>query len=119
MKPGESLRSYVNYIQRQMVLVYNYNEEVAVAAFISRLQITLSFYMRLVKKDVTKMRDILIRVQKHTQIKKAIRCATNRPQNKNPRLRRHSISSPKEESKSRIHRRSYTTQTSTRAEQGR
>ena len=66
MKPGEILRSYVNYFQRQMALVYNYNENIVVAAFISWLQITLSFYMRLVKKDVTKMRDILIWVQKHT-----------------------------------------------------
>jgi len=119
MKPGESLRSYVNYFQRQMALVYNYNEDVAAAAFISRPQITLSFYMRPVKKYVTKMRDILIQVQEHTQIKKAIQCATNRPPNKNPRLRRHNSSFPKEESKSRIHRRSYTTQTSARAEQGR
>jgi len=60
MKPGEILRSDVNYFQRQMALVYNYNENIVVAAFISWLQITLSFYMRLVKKDVTKMRDILI-----------------------------------------------------------
>jgi len=66
MKPGEILRSYVNYFQRQMALVYNYNENIVAAAFISWLQITLSFYMRLVKKDVTKMRDILIWVQKHT-----------------------------------------------------
>ena len=48
-----------------MTLVYNYNENVAAAAFISGLQATHSFYKHLVKNDVTKMRDILVRTQKY------------------------------------------------------
>jgi len=44
-----------------MALVYNCNEDVAVAAFISELQVTHSFYKHLVKNDVTKMKDILVR----------------------------------------------------------
>jgi len=75
MKPGESLKNYVNHFQSQMALVYNYNDDVAVAAFISGLQVTYSFYNHLVKNDVTKMRDILVRAQKYMQIKEA----TNRP----------------------------------------
>ena len=62
MKPRENLKNYVNYLQSQMTLVYNYNEDVAVAAFISGLQFTHSFYKHLVKNDVTKMRDIFVRV---------------------------------------------------------
>ena len=61
MKPGESLKNYVNYFQSQVALVYNYNEDVVVATFISGLQATHSFYKYLVKNDVTKMRDILVR----------------------------------------------------------
>jgi len=43
-----------------MALVYNYNEDVAIVAFINGLQVTHSFYKNLVKNDVTKMRDILV-----------------------------------------------------------
>ena len=60
MKSGESLKNYVNYFQSQMALIYNCNEDVAAAAFISRLQVTNPFYKHLVKNDVTKIRDILI-----------------------------------------------------------
>ena len=35
MKFGESLKNYVNYFQSQMALVYNFNEDVVVAAIIS------------------------------------------------------------------------------------
>ena len=61
MKPRESLKNYVNYFKSQMALVYNCNEDVATAAFISGLQVTYPFYKYLVKNDVTKMRDFLIR----------------------------------------------------------
>jgi len=61
MKSGESLKQYVSYFQSQVALVYN--DDVAVAAFISRLQVTHS-YKHLLKHDVTKMRDILTRSQK-------------------------------------------------------
>jgi len=63
MKPRESMKSYVNYFQSQMALVYNCNEDVTAAAFFSGLQVTHSFYKHLGKNDVTKM-DILVRVQK-------------------------------------------------------
>ena len=45
-----------------MALVYNCNDDMAVAAFISGLEVT-HFYKYLVKHDVTKMRDIFARVQ--------------------------------------------------------
>ena len=61
-KPGESLNNYVSYFQSQIALVYNCNEDVAAAPFISGLQVTHSFYKHLVKNDVTKMRVILVRV---------------------------------------------------------
>ena len=44
-----------------MALVYNCNEDIDVAAFISRLQVIHPFYKHLVKNDVTKMRDIFVR----------------------------------------------------------
>ena len=48
-----------------MALVYNCNDGVAVVAFISEMQVTHFFYKHLVKHEVTKMRDILARVQKY------------------------------------------------------
>ena len=47
MKSGESLENYISHFQSQMTLVYNYNEDVAAAAFINGLQVTHSFYKHL------------------------------------------------------------------------
>jgi len=63
MKAGESLKNYINYFQSQVALVYNCNEDVA-TTFIIGLQVTNPFYKYLVNNDVTKMRDILVRVKK-------------------------------------------------------
>ena len=65
MKSEESLKNYVSYFQSQMVLVYNCNEDIAATSFISGLRVTHSFYKHLVKNDVIKMRDILVRAQKY------------------------------------------------------
>ena len=62
-----------------MALVYNCNEDEAVAAFISGLQVTHSFYKHLVKNDVTNKSDILVRAQKYMQIEEATQSATTRP----------------------------------------
>jgi len=66
MKPRESLKQYIGYFQSQIVLVYNYNDDVVVAAFISRMQVTHSFYKHLVKHEVTKISNILTRPQKYS-----------------------------------------------------
>jgi len=79
MKSVESLKKNVNYFQSQMTLVYNCNEDVAVSAFINGLQVTNQFYKYLVKNDTTKIRDMLIRVQKYIQIEEAIRATSSRP----------------------------------------
>ena len=60
-----------------MALVYNCKDDVAVAAFISGLQVTHSFYKHLVKYEVTKMRDIFIRAQKYIQIEDVTRASAN------------------------------------------
>ena len=65
MKPAESLKQYVGYFQSQMALVDKCNNDVAVTVFISGLQVTHSFYRRLVKHEITKMRDILTRTQNY------------------------------------------------------
>ena len=54
-----------------MALVYNCNDDMAAAAFISGLQVTHSFYKYLVKHEVTKMRDIITRTQMYIQIEDA------------------------------------------------
>ena len=69
-----------------MTLVYNCNEDVAVAAFISVLQVMHSFYKHLVKYEVTKMNDILFRFQKYIQIEDATWIAVNRsPKGEKPK----------------------------------
>ena len=79
MKSTESLKNYVNYFQSQLALVYNCNEDVAVATFISGLQVSNPFYKHLVKNDVTKMRDILVRVQKYILMKEVTRATSSHP----------------------------------------
>ena len=54
MKSGDSLKHYISYFQNQMALVYNYNDDVVTAAFISELQVSHS-YKYLVKHEVTRM----------------------------------------------------------------
>ena len=61
-----------------MALVYNRNEDVAVAAIINGLQVTNPFYKYLVK-NVTKMGDIFVRAQKYIQTEEATRAASSRP----------------------------------------
>ena len=53
-----------------MTLVYNCNDDVVAAVFISGMQVTHS-YKYLVKHKVIKMRDILTRAQKSIQIEDA------------------------------------------------
>ena len=62
MKLGKCLKNYVNYFQSQMSLIHNYNKDIVAIIFISGLQVIHAFYKHLVKNDVTKMRDILVRV---------------------------------------------------------
>jgi len=61
-----------------MALVYNCNDDVAAATFISGRQVTHSFYKHLVEHKVTKMRDILTCTQKYIQIENATRSSANR-----------------------------------------
>ena len=86
MKSEESLKNYINYFQSQMALVYNYNEEVAAAVFISGLQVTNPFYKYLVKNDITKRRDILVWAQKYIQIEEATWITSSRPPRQGPKI---------------------------------
>ena len=58
-----------------MALVYNCNDDVGVAAFISRMQVSHSY--KHLEHEVTKMRDILSRSQKYIQIEDTTRGETN------------------------------------------
>jgi len=69
-----------------MALVYNYNKDIAVATFVSGLQVTNPFYKYLVKNDVTKIREILVRVQNYIQIEEATRSASSRPLRQGPEV---------------------------------
>ena len=94
MMPGKSLKHYVSYFQSLMVLVYNCNDNLAATVFVTGLQVTHS-YKHLVKYEVTKMRDILSRVQKYIQIEDATRSAIARSSKREikGRSRSHNLSS--------------------------
>ena len=59
-------------------MIYNCNKDVATTSFISGLQVTHSIYKHLVKHEVTKMRDILLWVQKYIHIEDVTQSAANR-----------------------------------------
>ena len=67
MKHGESLKQYVIYFQSQVALVYNCNDDVVVAVFISGLH----FLQASGEHEVTKMKDIPTHAQKYIQIENA------------------------------------------------
>jgi len=69
-------------------MVYNCNEDVVVAAFISEMHVTNPFYKHLVKNDVTKMRDILVRAQKYIQIEQATPVTSSRPPRQKPEVKK-------------------------------
>ena len=69
-----------------MALVYNFNEDVVVVAFISLVEVTNPFYKYLVKNDVTKMRNILVQVQKYIQIEEVTRAASGHPLRQGPKV---------------------------------
>jgi len=60
-----------------MALVYNYNDDIAAAAFIVGLQINHS-YKQLVKHNITNMKD-MSQAQKYIQLKAATRSSTSQP----------------------------------------
>jgi len=80
-----------------MTLVYNCNEDVAAATFISGLQVTHPFYKHLVKNDVTRMRDILVRAQKYIQIEEVTRPTFSRSPRQGHKIEKLKQESPKEE----------------------
>ena len=79
-------------------MVYNYNEDIAIA-FIIGLQVTNPFYEHLMKNDVTRMRDILIRAQKYIQIEESTQSTPIRPETGSRAREAKTTISPKEESK--------------------
>ena len=93
MNLGESLKQYVSYFQSLMALVYNYNNNVATAAFINELQVPYSFYKHLMKHKVTKMRDILTCTQKCIQIENATRSSANHSPKREGKMEKHKAQS--------------------------
>jgi len=69
-----------------MALVYNCNEDVAAATFISRLQVTNPFYKYLVKNDVTRMRHILVWAQKYNPNRRGTRITFSRSLRQGPEI---------------------------------
>ena len=58
IRPGDSLKPYINFFQSQLTKVSNCGEEVFALMFISRLQATHSLYKHLLK-HVFKMSEVL------------------------------------------------------------
>jgi len=84
MKHEESFKQYVGYFESQMALVYDCNDDVAAAAFISGMQVNHSFYNHVVKHEVTKMRGHSHRAQKYIQIEDVTQSSAKRSPSEGP-----------------------------------
>jgi len=93
-KSGESLKNYVNYFHSKIALVYNCNEDIVAAAFISGLQVSHLFYKHLMKNDITKIRDILIQAQKYIQVEEATRAASSHSPRQGPKVEKPKLQFP-------------------------
>ena len=76
MRPGDSLKSYINFFQKQLTKVSNCGEKVSALAFISGLQVTHPLYKHLLKQ-VSKMSEILSRTQPYIQLNEAMKASAN------------------------------------------
>jgi len=72
MRPGDSLKSYINFFQSQLTKVSNYGEEVFALAFISGLQVTHPLYKHLLK-HIAKMSKVLSRAQPYIQLEETMK----------------------------------------------
>ena len=77
MRPGDSLKSYINFFQSQLTKVSNCGEKVYALTFISGLQVTHSLYKHLLKHNITKMSKALSRAQSLIQWEEAMKASSN------------------------------------------
>jgi len=59
MRPGDSLKSYINFFHSELAKVYNHGEEISALTFISGLQVTHPLYKYLLKHNIVKMSEAL------------------------------------------------------------
>ena len=78
MRPGDILKSYINFFQNQLNKVSNCGEEVFALMFTSRLQVTHSLYKQLLK-HVFKMSEFLSRAQPYIHLEEAIKASSSHP----------------------------------------
>ena len=72
MRPGDNLKSYINFFQSQLTKVSNSGEEVSALAFISGLQVTHPLYKQLLK-HIVKMSKVLSQAQPYIQLEEAMK----------------------------------------------
>jgi len=76
MMQGDRLKSYLNFFQNQLK-VSKCGEEVAALACISRLQVAHPLYKHLLKHNIGKMSEILIRAQPYIQFEEAMKASSD------------------------------------------
>jgi len=77
MRPGDNLKSYINFFQSQLAKVSNCGEEASALAFISGLQVTHSLYKHLLKHNVAKMSEALSQAQLFIQLEEIMKASSN------------------------------------------
>jgi len=77
MRQSDSLKSYISFFQSQLAKVSNYREDIFVLTFISGLHVSHSLYKHLFKHNVTRMSEVLSRVQPYIQLKEAMNTSFN------------------------------------------
>ena len=77
MRAEDSLKSYINFFQSQLIKVSNCGKEVAVLAFINRLQVTHPLYKHLLKHNIAKMSEDPSRAQPYIKVEEAMKVSSN------------------------------------------
>jgi len=76
-RQGDSLKSYISFFQSQLAKIPNCSEDVSALSFISRLQISHPLCKLLLKYNVTRMSEVLLRVQPYIQLDEAMKTSFN------------------------------------------
>ena len=73
----DSLKSYINLFQSQLIKVSSYGEEVFALAFISGLHVANPLYKHLLKHNIAKMSKVLYETQPYIQLEEAMKAFSN------------------------------------------
>ena len=88
MRPGDSLKGYMNHFQNQFIRVHNCSDDVAALAFINGPQTGHTLHKHLLKYNAMQMKEVHTRAQQYIQLEEAIKGFSNPPSKYNNESKR-------------------------------